>query len=213
VPIRGVISRQANDLTPLIDEAAHDFAIPARALTALLITESSLNEQASRFGVWPDVSFGLGQQTVRYAPVGDQSPRPDNIDFVRRFYFVARNAIREAAHQLAAYWARFRELPDEWRYYEAASRYNGGGNMAFKDNPNRANIARGWKESAQYLVQEVPMAEFQAGFLELANVLGRDVVGDPLADEYVSGPTTRQPTTRGEMIWTDGGPALFLPAV
>jgi hypothetical protein len=48
------------------------------------------------------------------------------------------------------------------------------------------------------------------GFADLAATLGADVVGTPLADEYVSGPTTRQPTTTGEMIWTPGGPALFL---
>jgi hypothetical protein len=54
------------------------------------------------------------------------------------------------------------------------------------------------------------MAEFQAGFKALADSLGAAVVGTPLADEYQSGPTTRQPTTTGEMIWTNGGPSLFL---
>jgi hypothetical protein len=57
------------------------------------------------------------------------------------------------------------------------------------------------------------MAEYVQGFAELANALGREVVGEPLADEYQSGPTTRQPTTTGELIWTPGGPALFLVGV
>lgn len=57
------------------------------------------------------------------------------------------------------------------------------------------------------------MPEFVMGFRTLAESLGADVVGTPLADEYQSGPTTRQPTTTGEMIWTPGGAALFLPGV
>lgn len=57
------------------------------------------------------------------------------------------------------------------------------------------------------------MAEFILGFKTLADTLGADVVGTPLADEYVNGPTTRQPTTKGEMIWTSGGPALFLVGI
>jgi hypothetical protein len=54
------------------------------------------------------------------------------------------------------------------------------------------------------------MASFEAGFAALAAELGEHVVGQPLADEYQVGPTTRQPTTTGEMIWTDGGAPLFL---
>ena len=57
------------------------------------------------------------------------------------------------------------------------------------------------------------MPEFVLGFKTLADALGVAVVGEPLADEYQSGPTTRQPTTKGELIWTDGGPALFLPGL
>ncbi len=57
------------------------------------------------------------------------------------------------------------------------------------------------------------MPEFVMGFKTLADALGAAVVGTPLADEYQSGPTTRQPTTTGEMIWTPGGAALFLLGV
>lgn len=57
------------------------------------------------------------------------------------------------------------------------------------------------------------MPEFVMGFKTLADTLGADVVGTPLADEYQSGPSTRQPTTTGEMLWTPGGPALFLAGV
>lgn len=54
------------------------------------------------------------------------------------------------------------------------------------------------------------MAEFVLGFRALADSLGAAVVGVPLADEYQCGPTTRQPTSTGECVWTPGGQPLFL---
>jgi hypothetical protein len=56
------------------------------------------------------------------------------------------------------------------------------------------------------------MAEYVQGFAELVAHLraaGTDP-GEPLADEYQSGPTTRQPTSFGELIWTPGGAPLYL---
>ena len=144
--VQGVITAEGNDISAICNAAAARFGLPPRVLVAQAIAESDLHEQAARFGQWPDVSFGLWQQTVAFAPFGDQSDRPDNIQGCRdRLCSDVVFAANVAAEQLARFYHQ------HGSYHEAASRYNGGPGMAFADNPNQANIARAWEQSAQYV--------------------------------------------------------------
>lgn len=207
MPVGLVLSQQGTDLGPLIRAAAVRYTIPTRPIVAQTIAESNLNERAERWGAWPDVSFGLGQQTVKFARVGDRTASPANIATVRLYYFRPENAIDDLARQMAAYYHIYED------YFEAASRYNGGSRMAWADNPNRANILRGWEASAQYEQQEGPLEGFTGGFSDLADQLGRDVVGDAVEGEHqLDIDHTVQTTTKGLFWYRPGGNPLFLPA-
>src|SRR4051794_15515580 len=106
--VQDVISVQGRDLSRLINTAAQHHGLPPRLLVAQAICESDLDEAAARFGVWPDVSFGLWQQTVAYAPIGDQSNTQANIDAVRHALITnIALAADVAASQLGHYWARY----------------------------------------------------------------------------------------------------------
>lgn len=210
--VRGVVTKQGRDIAPLLNQEADRVSCPPRLLTGLCIMESNLDERSRRpldpakdFDYWPDVSGALTHQAVAFAPIGTRQPTRGNIDFVLGYLMDNPDkAIAIAADNIGPKWAQWQDGK------EALSRYNAPGRN-WAANPNKVNIARGWEASARYVVTEdSSMAGFSGGFAELADALGVEVVGEALADEYVSGPTTRQPTTRGEMIWTDGGPALFL---
>jgi hypothetical protein len=214
--VRKVITAQGTDLAPILNREADRVQCPPRLLTALCVMESNLDEASRRptdpaddFAYWPDVSGSLTHQAVAFAPIGDRQPTRANIDYVLGYLMAhPADAIRIAADNIGPKWAQWQDG------LEALSRYNAPG-LRWHQNPNRENIHRGWNTAATYVVPETEadMADFVGGFAELAEALGADVVGEPLADEYQSGPTTRQPTTTGEMIWTDGGPALFLVGI
>lgn len=146
--VQGVITRQGNDVSDLVNRYAEANGCDAVGLLAGLISESNLDEQAERDGAWPDVSFGLGQQTALYASVGDHSGSAANLQRCRDYYFQPENAIAEAARQYGAYYQQYGS------YQEAWSRYNGGPGMAFANNPNAANIQRGWDAAQAYLAPD-----------------------------------------------------------
>lgn len=150
--VQNVISQQGNDLSELVNRYAEVEQCPAVGLLAGLISESNLNEHAERIGTWPDWSEGLGQQTVLYAAVGDHTATMTNLKVVRDYYWQAENAIRAAAALYGAYYEQYGD------HFEAWSRYNGGPMMAWTDNPNQANIRRGWNAAQLYLApdQEAP---------------------------------------------------------
>lgn len=206
--VAGVITTQGNDISALCNAKADAYHCPPRLLVAQAIAESGLDETAARVAAWPDVSYGLWQQTVKFAPIGDHSASAQNIAYVRQVLTTNLTlAVDIAAKQLGAKWGETQDGPAAMGKYNAPS-------LELRENPNRVHILKSWAQSARYVVTEdSSMAGFSGGFADLADQLGVDVVGEALADEYQSGPTTRQPTTKGEMIWTDGGPALFLPGV
>jgi hypothetical protein len=146
--VEHVISAQGNNLSDLVNRYAEIEGVPAVGLLAGLIAESNLNEHAERIGTWPDWSEGLGQQTLLYANVGDHTASAANLKVVRDYYWQPEHAIAEAARQYGAY---YREFGD---HFEAWSRYNGGPGLAWADNPNQANIRRGWQAAQLYLAPD-----------------------------------------------------------
>jgi N-acetylmuramoyl-L-alanine amidase len=143
--VQHVISAQGNDLSDLINRYAEIEQCPAVGLLAGLISESGLNEHAERHGQGDDQSVGLGQQTLRWASVGDHTNSAANWETCRAYYYQPENAIAEAARQYGAYYRQYGSFEEAW------SRYNGGPGMAFAHNPNAANLRRGWNAAQLYL--------------------------------------------------------------
>jgi hypothetical protein len=214
--VHGVISQEGVELSTVINVASDRYSIPPQLLTACGIAESDLSAQAAREKTWPDVSYSVWQQTVKYAAdygLGDGANTPTNRALVRQVLSsdLAR-AADIAARQLGHWWAQ------EGDPIRALCRYNRpGGDPA--TNPNRANYERGWAASSRYVSQEDGMPEhsFQYGFADLAEALGADVVGEPTTDEFPLGDgaesgqgATMQVTTRGAMLYASGGPPVFL---
>ena len=65
-----------------------------------------------------DISFGLGQQTVRWANEGDHTQSVDNVLRIRSLYFDPEHAITVAGGKVANYWHVYKDD------LEALSRYN-----------------------------------------------------------------------------------------
>ncbi len=210
-----VITRQGNDISDLCNRHADAQSMPPQVLVAGAIAESNLDEHAERDGDWPDVSFGLWQQTVRWAPIGDQTNTARNIASVRSALFQPEIAVEIAAPQYGRFWRQYGDGK------ETLARYNKP-SVPYAQNPNKANIDRAWAASEAYVLPEggTPVAEheFQLGFLELADQMRADGAdpGVPLTDEYVvladadgAALVTRQNTTTGCMEWTNGAAPMF----
>jgi hypothetical protein len=148
----GVITAQATDISELCNAMARAEQMPAQVLVAGGIAESDLNEHAERYGVWPDVSFGLWQQTVAYAPIGDQSQSPSNVAYVREQLFNVHVACTIAAPQFGQYWRQYGQfkptLDDGLR--ETLGRYNYPA-VGYDGNPNASNIAQAVQRSWAYV--------------------------------------------------------------
>lgn len=71
------------DVGPILESTSDDRGIPLLLLLTCAQAESGLDPFAFRDGVWPDVSCGPFQQTVAYAPIGDGSNTPANIQLCR----------------------------------------------------------------------------------------------------------------------------------
>lgn len=65
-----------------------------------------------------DISFGIGQQTVRWADEGDHTQSAENVLYIRHLYFDPLYAIGVAGRKVASYWNTYRDD------IEALSRYN-----------------------------------------------------------------------------------------
>lgn len=76
--------------------------VPRRLSLACGIAESNLRQYATREGKWPDVSYGIGQQIVLYAPVGNGQDTPENRAVVKQWLYDPENAIPLMVGKLAA---------------------------------------------------------------------------------------------------------------
>jgi hypothetical protein len=148
--VAGVITHQGNDQSALINDFSARYYIPPRLMVALGIAESNLDEYSRRppydsqiSEYWPDVSYGCYHQTVKYAPVGDGSASIPNCNYVRDWLWEFVNALDTAAKYISPFYLKYQDGP------EAMSRYNSPG-LSLAENPNQANIMRGWNESAAY---------------------------------------------------------------
>ena len=167
----------------VIKQAAKD-SIPPRVLLALLYAESGLKWDSMRFayknglGTYTnlttpadeainqknyarleyilnlinekgstDISFGLGQQTVRWADEGNQKQTVENVMYIRNKFFNVPYAIEIASRKLARYWRDYGDA------LEALCRYNKP-QIEGKNNPNRGNYERAYKEVENLLKEE-----------------------------------------------------------
>lgn len=109
-------------------------------------------DQWERYGTWPDVSFGLFHQTVRFADEGDHTASPENVRAVRERYFDPRHACDVAARKFLAYRALEQSALDAWCRYNWPAR-------SPSLNPNRGNYAQGLDEARRVLgVGAVPVS-------------------------------------------------------
>lgn len=140
--------------------AADERAVPRRLILGAAVAESGLNQFSEHIGKWPDVSYGLGSQTVRFAPVGDKTDTPANRALVRDWLFDPANAIPLMADKLAANFFDPNNpgVTEEDRIRWALWRYNAG---SFRRPPaaNVTNYERGLTAADDILNTLVPEEE------------------------------------------------------
>ncbi len=173
VAVANVVANDTGvDLTEIFNAEAAGNGLPSELLVALAIAESELNVRAERWGRHSanarqalaaddraaleallaqidretpgDVSFGLFQQTVRWADEGDHSISLQNVLRIRELYSDPGHATAVAARKLGAYWRRFGEP------LEALCRYNKPA-LAGSENPHRARYRKCLKRAGAFL--------------------------------------------------------------
>lgn len=103
--------------------------VPRRLTLACGIAESNLRQYATREGTWPDVSYGVGQQIVKFAPVGNGKDTPENRELVKAWLYDPENAIPLMVKKLAEAYddrrkAGYSDADAQW---QALHKYNTGG--------------------------------------------------------------------------------------
>lgn len=97
-----------------------------------------------------DISFGVGQQTVRWADDGDHTHSVKNVLFIRDRYFDVPYAVSVAAKKLATYAKSFGDG------IEALCRYNKP-TLPSEQNPNRPKYEKGLAEADKLLLPQSNM--------------------------------------------------------
>lgn len=171
--VRGVIANDSGeDLSDLINDTAERHDVPAELIVALGIAESELNVRSQRWGRHSaearaalaagdpsaleavvatveqetpgDISFGLFQQTVRWANEGDHTISLENILAVRDLYWDPAHATEVAAGKLGAYLRRYGDPA------EALCRYNAPARDGLS-NPHRQRFIDGLERAQAFL--------------------------------------------------------------
>lgn len=91
-----------------------------------------------------DISFGVGQQTVRWANEGDHTASPENVMYIRDTYFDVPHAVDTAAKSLTFYYGKYGDV------VEALCRYNKP-TVPSLQNPNRSTYVKALAEVDQLL--------------------------------------------------------------
>lgn len=156
-----------------------------------------------------DISFGPAHQAYRwskeYDPSNNHAFRYDltKIMAFRALYIEnPEHALTRAATLLSSYLAMYFDP------LEALCRYNSPNTQGI-NNPNRDNYERALELAPRRIAElttpepEEPMPEYHFGFEDLADRLGREVVGEPLSDEtYISPDVSIQFTENGIMMYS-----------
>lgn len=145
---------------------ADEFSIPHALLLGCLIAESNLvwnsrrpTDPSQDAGYWPDVSGGVGQQTVKYDPDyhgGSAYPGPTEVARVLELQYDVKRSAQVAAANLKGKW---NGQTDDASLLATMAKYNwpaGGG--AFYTPAHEANYRRGLAEAHAILgVTPVPV--------------------------------------------------------
>jgi len=153
------------DLSPLIAEASAQYGIEPVAILAMLKAESNLDPYAARWGVWPDISFGLCQMIVPTAAaygIGNGQNTPENIQAVKGALFDRRTAIDVGTKHLAGNVAYVRQRKPHQTgdalILDALRVYNGGSGAL--DNPD---WERRWAANVESYRRAIAWARSQYG--------------------------------------------------
>ncbi len=176
--LAGVMARDTGEpLADLLNAEAARHNLPPELPLALAIAESEVSVRAQRWGRHTaaalaaltaddrgaladlvaaveretpgDISFGLFQQTVRWADEGDHSTSLENIFAIRDLYFEPGYATAVAVGELGLYWRRHGDA------LEALCRYNKP-SVPGADNPHRGRYLDSLERARGYLTAQEP---------------------------------------------------------
>lgn len=139
-----------DEIIALIVQKANDNGLVPYEFLGGAIAESGLDPNAERWGVWPDVSFGLYQQTAAFADEGDHANTHENVDLIKRLYEDPVHACDVAATKFK-YWRYNPEVPalTAWCAYNWPGSYH-----TPEQNPNIGNYRDGLAKARQILGTE-----------------------------------------------------------
>jgi N-acetyl-anhydromuramyl-L-alanine amidase AmpD len=174
VVARVIAQDTGQDLAELFNAEAAHVGVPAELLVALAIAETELCVSAERWGRHTvaaraalaaddraalaallatieaetpgDVSFGLFQQTVRWADEGDHTGSLENIFAIRELYEDPRHATAVAARKLGVYWRKYGDP------LEALCRYNKP-SLPGSQSPHRQRYRESLERARAYIAQ------------------------------------------------------------
>ena len=96
-----------------------------------------------------DISFGPGQQTVRWADEGDHTQSVENVLYIRNLYTNPEHALKVMMKKIKGYYTNYADD------LEALCRYNKPAIQGI-NNPNRANYMNGLAEADRILAAMQP---------------------------------------------------------
>lgn len=191
------------DVLAACRRAADEAGIPVELLIACCVSESNLDPTARRprtkeqdASYWPDCSFGIAQQTVRWADEyaawcrerghpPAQYPGEEAIRAVGERYYDVEHAARVAARNLAQKWALYK--PDLAKTLQAYNWPAGGGRPV--DAAVEQNYRRGLEEARRLLGSTTPPpASSVDDILQRVVELGKKEVGKPYTGPIVGMP-------------------------
>lgn len=152
--VQGVVCADTGrNLDELLNDAAARHGFDAVGFLGGAIAESDLDEHAARFGVWPDISFGLWQPAVKWLGAdvvgleraGDGTVRdtPENRELAMMLCWDAAWLTAYVAPRYAALLKRWGTPLEAWCRWNKPS-------IPGSANPNRANYERGLREAERY---------------------------------------------------------------
>lgn len=163
--VRGVLTTDTGrDISEEINHAGSGLGFDPVGFLGGLIAESNLKEQAFRDRDWPDKSWGLAQQTLKWvskfvpnidrAPDGTGIDSPANRARMQEYFWDASRAIAYAAPIYAVYVKRTGDPVDAWCLWNKPS-------IEPRWNANRPAYARGYELAKAYAVpeEETPMPD------------------------------------------------------